>query len=89
MRKVYHKLLNSSTGGSHHPVDTPRNHDQVRNLLVYGKKFVLGGCSVHSTGKSCGHFTAVIYLHNKPYYYDGLQKTKEQRFVKFHKKYER
>lgn len=58
-----------------------------RDIRVYGKKFVLGGCSVHSTSKSCGHFTAVIYWHNKPYYYDGLQKTKEQRFVTFHKKY--
>ena len=29
MRKVYHKLVNSNTGGSHHPVDTPRNHKEI------------------------------------------------------------
>ena len=40
---------------------------------------------INYTRKSCGHFTAVIYWNNKPYYYDGLQKSKEQRFVTFDK----
>ena len=31
VRQVYHKLVNNSTGGQHHSVDTPRNFDQVRN----------------------------------------------------------
>ena len=58
-------------------------------IIVYGKKFVLGGCMqcINYTRKSCGHFTAVIYWNNKPYYYDGLQKSKEQRFVTFDKRY--
>ena len=54
-----------------------------RDILVYGKTFVLGGCSIHSYE----HFTAVIYWHNKPYYYDSIKKTKEQRFVAYNPKY--
>uniref|UniRef100_A0A1X7UXJ5 SWIM-type domain-containing protein n=1 Tax=Amphimedon queenslandica TaxID=400682 RepID=A0A1X7UXJ5_AMPQE len=54
-----------------------------KEILVYGKRFVLGGYSIHS----CEHYTAVIYWHNKPYYYDGIKKTKEQRFVAYNPKY--
>lgn len=31
-RKVYQKLVNKSTGGPSHGIDTPRDHTQVRNF---------------------------------------------------------
>lgn len=55
----------------------------AKELNVYGRKFVLGGCSLYS----CDHFTAIIYWHNRPYYYDGLYQTKEQRFLPFNSDY--
>ena len=31
-QKIYRQLLNESTGGPHHPVNTPRDLTQVRNF---------------------------------------------------------
>ena len=34
-----------------------------KEILVYSRKYVLGGCSVYSGN----HFSAVVYWHNQPY----------------------
>jgi len=48
-------------------------------MTVYMRRYQLGGCTFN-TG---GHFVAVLLWHGKPYFYDGIKSTKQQRFVEY------
>ena len=50
------------------------------SLTIYDWHYWLGGCTINTRG----HFVSIILWHGRPFYYDGLKSTKQQRFTEYH-----